>query len=480
MKINKLMNSRNSQIIFQFIADTLAIWVGFAIQIYFRFFSGLITITAKPDLTDYITGSIMMSLYWYVIFFITGMYRNWHLRSPFDELFAIVRTSFIGSLIILLLIVADNTASFRMMFLLYFAVMSFCFSFFRFLARRLQVFLRKKRFITIPVILLGDADTSLEFYQKAKESVSWGIDVKGIVLIEELDEEIKNEFSKHNIPETLYLGNVSDFEKIISETQIEEVVFSTKETNSEQLIELATSCVKKKIRVNIEPNLYDHFTGQSRAQSIYGIPLIEITTQLMKPWEKIVKRLFDITFSLLVIVLGAPIWIIVAIIIKLESPGNALYTQPRVGKNNEIFTIYKFRSMAQLKTKDKETQQWTAIGDPRVTRFGKFIRKTHIDEVPQFYNVLIGDMSVVGPRPEQPKFVDEFAKALPYYNRRHLVRPGITGWWQVKYKPHTLSIEEIKNRTKDDFYYIENISLRLDFEILVRTVWCVLSGHGQT
>jgi lipopolysaccharide/colanic/teichoic acid biosynthesis glycosyltransferase len=174
-----------------------------------------------------------------------------------------------------------------------------------------------------------------------------------------------------------------------------------------------------------------------------------------------------------------PFWIIIGVIVRLESTGNIIYSQARVGKNNKLFTIYKFRSMYQVNCDGPDNQGWTAIGDARVTGFGKFIRKTHIDEIPQFYNVLRGDMSIVGPRPEQPKLVEEFSNKLSYYNRRHTVKPGITGWWQVKYKYHELNLQEIKNRTKDDFYYIENMSLQLDFEIIVRTVWCVFSGHGQ-
>ncbi|MFA5510946.1 MAG: sugar transferase, partial [Candidatus Kapaibacterium sp.] len=231
------------------------------------------------------------------------------------------------------------------------------------------------------------------------------------------------------------------------------------------------------IKVKVDPDLYDIFTGQAKTQMLYGIPLIEIRTQLMKPWQEVIKRIFDVIFSLTFIILGLPLWLLVALIVKLDSKGPVLYSQPRVGKNGKIFKIYKYRSMSyEPLPKD---QKWTSKNDPRVTRFGKFIRKTHIDETPQFFNVLMGDMSVVGPRPEQPKFVDEFSKLLPYYNRRHKVRPGITGWWQVTSTGYELSLEEVTSRIKDDFYYIENMSLKLDFEIVIRTVWCVLKGHGQ-
>ncbi|MBQ6269467.1 MAG: sugar transferase [Bacteroidetes bacterium] len=482
MNINKLTNSRTSQIFLQWIADTIAIWLGFAAQLYLRFFSNLFNVPTVPTIADYVSGSILMSVFWYLIFYLSGMYRNWHIRSPFNEFFSIIRTSFIGCFIIALLIFADNTADFRMLFLIYFIIMTCSFTIFRFIARRIQIKLRIKRIIKIPILLIGDKESVVDFYNRSKKNVSWGYSVCSIVSIKDNKEEFVNYLKENNIDENIYCGDAKVFDQIIDKYKktIEEIVFSASKTDSELLFNLADVCIENGIRVNIEPNLYDHFTGQSRTQNIYGIPLIEVNTKLLRPWEIAIKRLFDIVFSILVIVVGMPIWLLVALIIKLESEGSVFYSQPRVGLNNKIFTIYKFRSMAQAKCTDPENQQWTAIGDPRVTKFGKIIRKTHIDEIPQFYNVLIGDMSVVGPRPEQPKFVEEFAKELHYYKRRHLVRPGITGWWQVKYKPHTLSIDEIKSRTKDDFYYIENISLQLDFEIIIRTVWCVISGHGQS
>ncbi|MFM8439013.1 MAG: sugar transferase, partial [Candidatus Kapaibacterium sp.] len=178
-----------------------------------------------------------------------------------------------------------------------------------------------------------------------------------------------------------------------------------------------------------------------------------------------------------VLVIGLPLWILIAVIVRLESKGPALFSQQRIGRNGSVFRIYKFRSMVQ--DAEKHGQQWTKVGDPRVTRFGYFLRKTHLDEIPQMWNILVGDMSVVGPRPEQPKYVEYFSTHIPYYNRRHKVRPGLTGWWQIKYTSYDESLDEIKNRIRFDFYYIENMSLRLDVEIIVRTAVLMFRGHGQ-
>jgi exopolysaccharide biosynthesis polyprenyl glycosylphosphotransferase len=243
-------------------------------------------------------------------------------------------------------------------------------------------------------------------------------------------------------------------------------------------MEITSIAEDNNIRIKIEPDLYDAFTGQTQTRNLWGIPLIEINTEIIKPYQRLLKRTFDIVFSLLVILIGFPIWFIVGVIVKTTSKGPIFYVQNRIGKDGKVFKIFKFRSMTN--EQKIKTPNWTSSNDPRVTPFGRFIRKSHLDEIPQFWNALIGDMSVVGPRPEQPHFVEEFTKAIPQYARRHKVRPGLTGWWQVKYTSYELSLEEIKNRLKDDFYYIENYSFKLDMEIVIRTVWLVVKGHGQT
>ena len=270
MNINKLTNSRTSQIFLQWIADTIAIWLGFAAQLYLRFFSNLFNVPTVPTIADYVSGSILMSVFWYLIFYLSGMYRNWHIRSPFNEFFAIIRTSFIGCFIIALLIFADNTADFRMLFLIYFIIMTCSFTIFRFIARRIQIKLRIKRIIKIPILLIGDKESVVDFYNRSKKNVSWGYSVCGIVSIKDNKEEFVNYLKENNIDENI-------------------------------LFNLADVCIENGIRVNIEPNLYDHFTGQSRTQNIYGIPLIEVNTKLLRPWEIAIKRLFDIVFSILVI-----------------------------------------------------------------------------------------------------------------------------------------------------------------------------------
>ena len=474
-----ISSSKYSQIFLQLVADIVAIWIGFAVQLYLRFFSGLIEIIAIPNLIDYISGSMMMTLFWLIIFWIFGMYKNWYVCSPFSEFYSTIKVSFFGCLIIVFLLFANDASSFRILFLVYFGISVFLFTFFRFAVRRIQMRLRKKGIIKIPIIIVGEFKRSLEFYKNTLKIKVWGYDVKGIILQEKEVDKIGTSNIKNNITNELIIGTIKNINDIIDNINPEEIVLSSGTPDSKSLFKIENMCRQKNIKLSIFPNLYDHFTGRTKTQSLYGIPLIEVSFNLLKPFQYAIKRIFDIVFSSLVLILGLPIWILIAIIIKLESAGNVIYSQHRVGKHNKIFTIYKFRSMVQEKDNKAGELQRAIVNDPRVTKFGKFIRRTHLDEIPQFFNILIGDMSVVGPRPDLPKFAEEFASKLEFYNRRHLVRPGLTGWNQILRPIYDLSIEEVKIKTKNDFYYIENFSLQLDFEIIVRTIWTVLTFKGQ-
>ena len=465
-------NNKRFQILLQLIADIIAVWLGFAIQLYLRFFSGLIDTIAEPTFIDYISGSFLMTFFWLTIFLLFGMYKEWYVRSPFSEFYSIIKISLFGCFIIVFLIfTSNNTSLIRVLFLVYFAISVFTFTFFRFLIRRIQIKLRKKGIIKIPILIVGKLKPSIEFYIDALKCKTWGYDVRGIILYEN---EKNNDTYDTITP--IICTEKNDIENIIQQLKPAEIVLSAGIPESKELFLIEEICIKYNIKLSIFPNLYDHFTGRTKTQNLYGVPLIEVSFRVVKPLQYVVKRMFDIVFSLIVLIVGIPIWIIIAIIIRLETEGNPIYSQKRVGRNNKIFTIYKFRSMK--KSADKK-QQWAQAQDPRVTKVGKILRKTHLDEMPQFFNILIGDMSVVGPRPEQPILVEEFAAKLKFYNRRHLIRPGLTGWNQILRPVYDNNFNEVKLKTKNDFWYIENFSLGLDVEIVVRTMVVVLTGRGQ-
>ena len=195
----------------------------------------------------------------------------------------------------------------------------------------------------------------------------------------------------------------------------------------------------------------------------------------MPPWQVPIKRLIDIALSVLLLLLSLPLTLLTALAIKLESPGPVFYVQERVGQYGKTFRLYKFRSMRA--DAEKDGPRWAGANDSRVTRVGRLIRVCRVDEIPQFINVLRGEMSVVGPRPERPFFVEKLREQIPFYSRRLAMKPGITGWAQVRHH-YDASIEDVKQKVLYDLYYFENMSLLLDFQIIARTVWVVLTGAG--
>lgn len=466
------MNSNRLQILSELIADFFAITISFILQYWIRFHSGLFPAQVIPDTQVTIFTYLFFLVYWYALLVFMGMYKNWYELSPIEEISGVVKTVFWGTLIIVVFVYSDTSSSPRMLFLNYLVVFTSTISIFRYTNRLIQKKLRIKGIIKIPIVIVGDLKSSVEFARKALKSKGWGYNPVAILATE------KNYENTEELGIPIFY-QLTEFLDILKQYKPEIVVLlGSLHKNYEELMELAYQASENNVRVKIEPDLYDAFTGQARTRNLWGIPLIEINTRILKPYQAVFKRLFDIVFSALVLIIGFPIWFLVGLIVKLTSKGPIFYVQDRVGKDGKIFKIYKFRSMYTDKQLAKPN--WTSSNDPRVTPFGRFIRKTHLDEIPQFWNTLIGDMSVVGPRPEQPHFVEEFSKAIPQYNRRHKVRPGITGWWQVKYTSYELSLDEIKNRLKDDFYYIENYSIKLDLEIILRTIWLMIKGHGQT
>lgn len=458
----------NSPILFEVAFDILAITISYIIHYYIRFESGLFETDIHPSFVDVIITGIILLCYWLVAFFFAGLYRNWFVRSPFDEFFAVIKTSFFFNFLLFFFVFLDSSARPRLLFLIYFVDITFFVLLGRFLARRLQKYLRQKKIIQIPVVILGTKDDALELLKKVKAYPEWGFDVKALILLNN-----QNEFKEIGLPTYTF----SDIDKVFDDYNPSELFIAIAKPDHEMILDIANKCAERQIVVKIVPDLYDVLTGLVKTFPMYSIPLIEISTQLLRPWEAFIKRFLDIIVSLIVLIVGLPIWITIGILIKLDSKGPILYKQERVGKNGKIFICYKFRSM--YTDAEKTGPKTTILNDPRVTRVGLFLRKTHIDEVPQFWNVLKGEMSLVGPRPERPVFIELYSKMVPLFKRRLVVRPGITGWNQVKSPLFEINEEHLKNRLKDDFYYIENMSLKLDIEIILRTIYLVLRGRGQ-
>lgn len=418
---------------------------------------------------------LIIYFYWVIIFTFVGMYRTWFAASRFDEISTLFKASFVGIFILFSAILFDDylhgvQTGNRILIFIYWGIFLILIGSGRLFIRSFQRNLLIKGFGRRNALIVGFNKKGNEVHDQILKHPALGIDVKGYV-------SLKNKVVDNSYKNTPILGAVNEIQNLIDKTASKEVILALERDDHDLLIDIITKCEPKNVGMKIVPDLYEILSGQARTSQIYGVPLIDIMPQLMPEWEKKLKRILDIGVSLLILIISSPIILITSIAIRLDSKGPIFFKQERCGMNNKIFHIIKFRSMVH--DAEKMTGPvWSQKDDPRITRIGKIIRKLRIDEIPQMYNVLKGEMSLVGPRPERPFFVEKLSEQIPYYKRRLKVRPGITGWAQVKHK-YDESIEDVKIKLRYDLFYIENISLRMDFKILFRTVFVVLFARGH-
>ena len=320
--------------------------------------------------------------------------------------------------------------------------------------------LRRKGFNQKHVMLVGFSDASDQFIDACRRNPDWGYHIYGIVDdIAEVGEGYKG---------VRVVGRISELEHILAQNTIDEIAITLPLAAYAKLDGIVHVCEKSGVHTKFIPDYNNIIHSKPVTEDMDGLPVINIRnvplTDLVKATA---KRAVDICGALVGIILFSPIMLVVATLIKLTSPGPIIFKQERVGLHNKPFMMYKFRSMVQ-QTEADEKKGWTVPGDPRVTRVGRFIRKTSIDEFPQFFNVLAGQMSLIGPRPERTQFVEMFKEEIPRYMIKHQVRPGMTGWAQVNGLRGDTSIYE---RVKYDIWYIENWTMSLDVKILFLTIF---------
>jgi exopolysaccharide biosynthesis polyprenyl glycosylphosphotransferase len=475
--------NKTTEKILVLIADFLTINLAWIIYSYLRIESGLFQVIIMPER---IIAMIVVYFYWLIIFTFVGMYRTWFAASRFDEISTLFKASFVGIFILFFLIFIDDyvknvSSPARILIFIYWGLFLLFVGSGRLFIRGFQRRLLIKGYGRKNALIIGFNPRAFDVHDQLVKHKALGLDVVGYLVVHE--EKLNQSYNGISV-----LGKTRDLAAIADQYNVKEVIISLdkrglesleprQESENDAIINIIGVCDSKDIRIKIVPDLYEILSGQARTSQIYGITLIDIMPQLMPEWEKKLKRMIDILVSLVVLILTSPVFLVTAIAIKLESKGQVFFVQERSGLNGEPFKMIKFRSM-RADAEKKTGPVWSQKNDPRITKVGQFIRKVRIDEVPQFINVLLGTMSVVGPRPERPFFVERLAMEIPYYKRRLKVRPGITGWAQIKHK-YDESIEDVKVKLRYDLFYIENMSIRMDFKIMFRTVFVMLFGKGH-
>jgi exopolysaccharide biosynthesis polyprenyl glycosylphosphotransferase len=323
--------------------------------------------------------------------------------------------------------------------------------------------------IGFKTLILGGNDRALAMYEEILHlKKSPGFKFIGFVKVNGVD----NVLEKH-LPK---LGAYSDLSNIVMKNQIREVIIALESSDHKKIGEILNQLEGLDVRLKIVPDMYDIMSGSVRMTSIFGLPLIQVNRSIMPQWQFTLKRLMDFSFSTLAILLLSPAYILIAVLVKLSSPGTIFFKQQRIGLHGKPFTIYKYRTMVE--NAEAKGPQLSSSNDSRITKLGKFLRKTRLDEFPQFFNVIKGDMALVGPRPERQHYIDLIMEQAPHYRHLQKVRPGITSWGQVKYG-YAENVEQMIQRLKYDVIYIENMSLSVDFKILFYTILTVLKGDGK-
>jgi exopolysaccharide biosynthesis polyprenyl glycosylphosphotransferase len=327
-----------------------------------------------------------------------------------------------------------------------------------------------QRKIGFNTLIIGSNERALNVFNEMNNQIMpAGNKFIGFVGLENNNDSL---LEKH-IPK---LGKFDDLIEIITKHNIEEVIIAIETIEHKRLSEILTVIENRQVTIWGIPDLFDFLSGTVKSNVIYGIPLIKISNGLMPAWQENTKRLIDVTFSLIASIIFLPVFLVLAVLIKISSKGPVLYKQERIGRFGKPFNIYKLRSM--YAGAENGTPALSSENDSRITKIGKFIRKTHLDEIPQFFNVIIGDMSLVGPRPERQFYIDQIVKKAPHYTHLHKLRPGITSWGQVRYG-YASNVEEMLERLPYDMMYLKNISLYVDFKILIYTIMVSFRGNGK-
>ena len=463
------MRVRNWAVLF-FIVDWFT-----ALFSWFLFFYLRKTLIEKQEFEleiNFYLGIIFIPLAWLFLYALQGTYYETRRMFRLRILNMTFLSSLAGSILIFFALLLDDDVrgyqDYYQSFILLFGIHFSSSVSVRLILTSILVSTVRKKGQGFKTLIVGGNEKALEIYQELINLPKNVNEFVGYVNINGVDHLLKD-----FIPN---LGKVTYLEGLIKKFEIEEVIIAIESSDHDRLKDILVRIDDGKTKIKVLPDMYVILAGSVKMTNIYGALLIEITSDPMPYWQRAIKRVMDILLSFIAVVLLIPFYIFRAIAVKMSSPGPILFLQERVGINGKQFKIIKFRTM--FVNSEASGPQLSSSNDPRITNIGRFMRKTRLDEFPQFVNVLLGDMSLVGPRPERQFYIDQIVKIEPQYLHLNRVRPGITSWGQVKYG-YAENVEQMLQRMKFDLIYLKNRSLALDIKIMFYTIIIVVKAKGK-
>jgi Undecaprenyl-phosphate glucose phosphotransferase len=406
-------------------------------------------------------------------FYNRGIYRLKRGFSKIDEFYRICAGTFLGLVLAIFFnsfLLGPNFLYSRIIFVYSMILIIALVCIVRWLFSSLVDLLRRVGLSQVRMVIVGGGEPTARIVRKVQSVPELGYVIAGIVC------DQRQAGHTCEVPDgSVLLGHIDDLADIVRANEIDELIITMSGVTQAELFDLVGMCDDLPVNIRIYPEAFQLVTANEvTISALTGLPLVSVKDVALRGVNRFIKRGMDIAISLALLVIVSPVMLLIALLIKLTSPrGPVFYTQERVGLDGKPFTVYKFRSMRYVG--DQESPKWTTENDPRRTRLGRFIRRYSLDELPQFINVLVGDMSIVGPRPEQPHYVEQFSRTIPRYMRRHKEKAGITGWAQVNGLRGDTSITE---RTRYDLYYVENWSVLFDLKIMLKTVLVIFTDKN--